>query len=128
MLIRSTLIICLLSTLPAWGAKATADEAYDAAKNEYAKLKKDEKRRSLRHHWLNVAKRFDVVAAKYPKSERAPEALFMSGQLYADLSRLSGNAEDLGSAERAWRRLIDGWEKHRLADDAALGQIGRAHV
>ncbi|MBL8934087.1 MAG: N-acetylmuramoyl-L-alanine amidase [Archangium sp.] len=122
-LIRSTLIICFLSTLPAWGApKATAaDEAYEAAKTEYAKLKKDEKRRSLRHHWLNVAKRFDTIATKYPKSERAPEALFMSGQLYSDLSRLSQNTDDLGSAERSWRKLIDGWSKHRLTDDAALG-------
>ncbi|MBM4783922.1 MAG: N-acetylmuramoyl-L-alanine amidase [Archangiaceae bacterium] len=123
LLIRSTLIICFLSTLPAWGAaKATAaDEAYEAAKTEYAKLKKDEKRRSLRHHWLNVAKRFDTIATKYPKSDRAPEALFMSGQLYSDLSRLSQNTDDLGSAERSWRKLIDGWSKHRLTDDAALG-------
>lgn len=122
-LIRSTLIICLLSTLPAMGAAKTsaADEAYEAAKTEYAKLKKDEKRRSLRHHWLNVAKRFDTIATKYPKSERAPEALFMSGQLYSDLSRLSQNTDDLGSAERSWRKLIDGWAKHRLTDDAALG-------
>ncbi|MER2560907.1 MAG: N-acetylmuramoyl-L-alanine amidase, partial [Myxococcaceae bacterium] len=122
-LIRSTLIICFLSTLPAMGAAKTsaADEAYEAAKTEYAKLKKDEKRRSLRHHWLNVAKRFDTIATKYPKSERAPEALFMSGQLYSDLSRLSQNTDDLGSAERSWRKLIDGWAKHRLTDDAALG-------
>ncbi len=122
-LIRSTLIICFLSTLPAWGAAkvSAADEAYEAAKTEYAKLKKDEKRRSLRHHWLNVAKRFDTIATKYPKSDRAPEALFMSGQLYSDLSRLSQNTDDLGSAERSWRKLIDGWSKHRLTDDAALG-------
>lgn len=121
MLIRSTLIICCLSTLPAWGGKPTADEAYEAAKIEYTKLKKDEKRRSLRHHWLNVARRFDVVATKFPKSERAPEALFMAGQLSADLSRLSQNAEDLAAAERAWRKLIAGWPRHRLSDDAALG-------
>jgi N-acetylmuramoyl-L-alanine amidase len=120
MLIRPLLIICL-ATLPAWGAKPTADEAYEAAKAEYQKLKKDEKRRSLRHHWLNVARRFDVVATKYPKSERAPEALFMSGQLFADLSRLSQNPEDLVSAERSWRKLVDAWPKHRLTDDAALG-------
>lgn len=120
MLIRPLLIICL-SALPAWGAKPSADEAYEAAKSEYQKLKKDEKRRSLRHHWLNVARRFDVVATKFPKSERAPEALFMSGQLFSDLSRLSQNPEDLVSAERSWRKLVDGWPKHRLTDDAAFG-------
>ncbi|MDP3233473.1 MAG: N-acetylmuramoyl-L-alanine amidase [Myxococcales bacterium] len=121
MLIRSTLIICCLSMLPAWGAKSNADEAYQLAKTEYQKLKQDEKRRGLRHHWLNVGKRFDVVATKHPKSERAPEALFMSGQLFADLSRLSQNADDLSAAERSWRKLIDAWPKHKLSDDAALG-------
>ncbi|MBL8924027.1 MAG: N-acetylmuramoyl-L-alanine amidase [Myxococcaceae bacterium] len=117
---RPLLIICL-SAFPAWSAKPSADEAYEAAKAEYQKLKKDEKRRSLRHHWLNVARRFDVVATKFPKSERAPEALFMSGQLFSDLSRLSQNPEDLVSSERSWRKLVDGWPKHRLTDDAALG-------
>lgn len=121
MLIRSTLIICCLSMLPAWGAPSNADEAYQVAKTEYQKLKQDEKRRGLRHHWLNVGKRFDVVATKYPKSERAPEALFMSGQLFADLSRLSQNSDDLSAAERSWRKLIDAWPKHKLSDDAALG-------
>ena len=121
MLIRSTLIICCLSVLPAWGAQSNADEAYQLAKTEYQKLKQDEKRRGLRHHWLNVGKRFDVVATKHPKSERAPEALFMSGQLFADLSRLSQNSDDLSAAERSWRKLIDAWPKHKLSDDAALG-------
>lgn len=121
MLIRSTLIICCLSMLPAWGAKSNADEAYQLAKTEYQKLKQDEKRRGLRHHWLNVGKRFDVVATKHPKSDRAPEALFMSGQLFADLSRLSQNSDDLSAAERSWRKLIDAWPKHKLSDDAALG-------
>lgn len=123
MLIRATLIICCLFVLPAAGAapSANADDAYQRAKSEYQKLKGDEKRRGLRHHWLNVGKRFDVVASKYPRSDRAPEALFMSGQLFADLSRLSQNGDDLTAAERAWRKLIDGWPKHRLADDAALG-------
>jgi N-acetylmuramoyl-L-alanine amidase len=121
MLIRPTLIIAVLTAFAASAAKPSADEAYEAAKAEYAKLKKDEARRALRHHWLNVGKRFDAVAAKFPKTDRAPEALFMAGQLYGDLSRLSQNADDVANAERAWKRLVDGWPKHRLTDDAALG-------
>lgn len=121
MLIRALLILSLLSPLAAAGAASSADDAYQVAKGEYQKLKGDEKRRALRHHWLNVARRFDQVASKHPKSERAPDALFMSGQLFADLSRLSQNGDDLASAERSWRKLIDGWPRHRLTDDAALG-------
>jgi N-acetylmuramoyl-L-alanine amidase len=121
MLIRSTLILAVLTAFPASAAKPSADEAYEAAKAEYGKLKKDEARRALRHHWLNVGKRFDALAAKFPKTDRAPEALFMAGQLYGDLSRLSQNMDDVANAERAWKRLVDGWPKHRLTDDAALG-------
>lgn len=121
MIFRLLLISCCLVASLAVAGKGAADDAYETAKSEYQKLKKDPKRRSLRHHWLNVAKRFDAIATKFPKSERAPEALFMSGQLSADLSRLSQNADDLGSAERSWRKLLTGWPKHRLSDDAALG-------
>jgi N-acetylmuramoyl-L-alanine amidase len=119
--IRTTLFLCLLTALPALAATAAADDAYQGAKAEYQKLKKDEKRRTLRHHWLNVGRRFEAVATKFPRSERAPEALFLSGELFSGLSRLSQNGDDLSAAERSWRRLIDGWPTHRLADDAAFG-------
>ncbi|MFT3707414.1 MAG: N-acetylmuramoyl-L-alanine amidase [Archangium sp.] len=98
----------------------SADEAYQSAKDSYAKLKGDQKRRALRHHWQNVAKKFDAVAAKYPRSDRAPEALFNSGELYNELSRFSAKDEDREASERAYRKLMDGWPKHKLADDAAL--------
>lgn len=104
----------------AGAARADADDAYRDAKEAYQKLKGDQKRRSLRHHWQNVAKKFDAVAAKYPRSDRAPEALFNSGELYNELSRFSAKDEDRESASRAYRKLMDGWPKHKLADDAAL--------
>ncbi len=100
--------------------KPTADEAYAEAKAAYQKLKGDEKRRKLRHHWLNVAKRFEKVAQKYGKSERAPEALFQHAELLNELSRFSGNGEDSAQAHKSYEKLLDGWPKHRLADDAAL--------
>ncbi len=99
---------------------ASADEAYQEAKADYVKLKGDQKRRALRHHWQNVAKKFEAVAKKYSKSERAPEALFNSGELNNELSRFSAMDEDRDAAKRSYRRLIDGWPNHKLADDAAF--------
>lgn len=99
---------------------ASADEAYQAAKADYVKLKGDQKRRALRHHWQNVAKKFEALANKYSKSERAPEALFNSGELNNELSRFSAKDEDRDAAKRSYRRLIDGWPNHKLADDAAF--------
>jgi N-acetylmuramoyl-L-alanine amidase len=110
-----------LVVLASGAARAdAADDAYQSAKDAYAKLKADQKRRALRHHWQNVAKKFDGVAAKYPRSDRAPEALFNSGELYNELSRFSAKDEDREAAQRAYRKLMDGFPKHKLADDAAL--------
>ncbi|MEW6430283.1 MAG: N-acetylmuramoyl-L-alanine amidase [Myxococcota bacterium] len=116
-LLPATLAV-VLAAAPALADKA--DDAYAAAKDSYLSLKKDKQRRQLRHHWQNVARKFEQVARKYPKSDRAPEAFFMAGQLNNELSRISGRGEDVAEAEKSYRRLIDGWPRHRLADDAAL--------
>lgn len=117
----ATLFTLLLSM--AWTAQAaslSADEAYHQAKADYQKLKGDAKRRAMRHHWQNVAKKFESVAAKFPKSERAPEALFNAAELSNELSRFSGRGEDREAAKRNYRKLVEEWPQHRLADDAAL--------
>ncbi|MFZ5442204.1 MAG: N-acetylmuramoyl-L-alanine amidase [Myxococcota bacterium] len=118
-MIRAVITSLLISTSLTASAAGNADDAYQDAKAAYAKLKGDEKRRAFRHHWQNVAKKFEAVASKYPKSERAPEALFNSGELNNELSRFSQRDDDREAAERSYRRLIDGWPKHRLSDDAA---------
>jgi N-acetylmuramoyl-L-alanine amidase len=101
-------------------APSGADDAYQAAKDAYQKLKHDQQRRKFRHHWQNSAKRFEAVAARYPKSDRAPEAIFLAAELTNELSRFSQNGDDVEAAERGYRRLLQGWPKHALADDAAL--------
>lgn len=111
-------LLMLLSAAPAFAGDADGD--YAAAKADYAKLKGDQKRRKLRHHWQNVAHRFEAVARRYPKSDRAPEALYNAGNLNNELSRISLLEEDREAAKRDYRQLIDGWPKHTLADDCAL--------
>ena len=117
-MIQAVLAALLLLSSASLGA--SADDAYQDAKSAYQKLKADEKRRALRHHWQNVAKKFEAVATRFPKSERAPEALFNSGELNNELSRFSAKDEDRESAKKSYRQLIEGWPTHRLADDAAF--------
>ncbi len=118
---RQWLLVALLVSIEtSAGAPSAADTSFASAKEAYQKLRKDEKRRKLRHHWLNVAKKLEVIAAKYPKSDRAPEALFWSGELYAELSRFSQSDEDLALAAKNYAKVSSNWPKHRLADDAAL--------
>jgi N-acetylmuramoyl-L-alanine amidase len=117
-MIRAVFLSSLLvaSTALAGGA----DDAYQDAKAAYTKLKGDQKRRAMRHHWQNVAKKFEGVAKKYPKSDRAPEALYNAGELSNELSRISGMDEDRAAAKRNYQKLLDGYASHKLADDCAF--------
>ncbi|RKG65109.1 N-acetylmuramoyl-L-alanine amidase [Corallococcus sp. CA054B] len=109
------------------GKRNEAEEAYQQARRAYYALKDDASRRKLRHHWLNVAHRFEAVATRFPKSERAPDALFTAGDLLQELSRISFVDGDLQAAIADYSKLVEAHPKHRLADDAALA-LARIHV
>lgn len=117
---RALLLTLTASLLAAPGAWGSVEDSYQAAREGYWKLKKDEDRRGLRHHWLKVVKRLEAVATGNPKSDRAPEAWFLCGEALGELSRSSGQREDLDGAIKAYQQLLEGWPKHRLADDGAL--------
>ena len=111
----------------ALAAEPSAESAYQAARKSYYALKADPQRRKFRHHWQNVARRFEAVARKYPQSGRAPDALFTAGQLLEDLSQISRLPEDLDGAVGDYKKLLDAHPTHRLADDAALA-LGRIEL
>jgi N-acetylmuramoyl-L-alanine amidase len=114
---RALLVVCALVT---GTAHAGADEAMADAKDAWAKLKKDDKRRRFRHNWLNVARKLELVAQKFPRSDRAAEAFLLSGELYGELSRISQMPDDLTQSEKSYRKLLDAAPKSKQADDAAL--------
>jgi N-acetylmuramoyl-L-alanine amidase len=117
---RLALFLLLLSSVASAAKRDAAEEAYQEARTAYYTLKGDAARRKLRHHWLNVANRFESVAADFPKSQRAPDALFTAGGLMSELSRISFLAEDLQAAITDYSKLLETHPRHRLADDAAL--------
>ncbi|MBN8232481.1 N-acetylmuramoyl-L-alanine amidase [Corallococcus macrosporus] len=121
--------VLLLTAPSAVGAskRNEAEEAYQQARRSYYALKDDASRRKLRHHWLNVVHRFEAVATRFPKSDRAPDALFTAGDLLQELSRISFVEEDLQAAITDYSKLVEAHPKHRLADDAALA-LARIHV
>jgi N-acetylmuramoyl-L-alanine amidase len=122
-----TLLLAILvaaTSLPGMARAASADDAFAETREAYQALKKDPERRKFRHHWLNMARKLEAFGKRYPKSERTPDVLYLSGDLYATLWRFSQDPDDLKSAEQSWRKLVEGFPSHRLADDAAL-QLAR---
>lgn len=101
-------------------ADSRAEAAFTSAKAEYLALKEDAKRRKYRDHWLAIAAKLEGVAKRYPKSRRAPDALYNAARLYADLYRVSLARRDLTAALDAWERLYTKYPKSSLADDAHL--------
>lgn len=117
---RLALCLLLLSSVAFAAKPDAAEDAYQEARKAYYALKGDAARRKMRHHWLKVVSRFEAVATDFPKSERAPDALFTAGDLMSELSRISFLPEDLQAAVSDYSKLVEAHPKHRLADDAAL--------
>src|SRR4051794_6599519 len=116
------LALLSLSGTEAQAASQSSDAtaSYEGAKKAYYALKADAARRKRRDSWQLVAKKFETVAARFPKSERAPDALYTAAQLLEDLSRISFVTEDLEASASDYRRLLDQHPRHHLADDGAL--------
>lgn len=115
------LLIALLVSQVALGASAgDADAAYAKARKGYYALKQNPEDQKLRHKWQSAAKPFTDVARRYPKSDRAPEALYTAGMLHEELSLISRLPEDLDTAIETLALLIERHPKHRLSDDAAV--------
>jgi N-acetylmuramoyl-L-alanine amidase len=124
---RLALCLLLISSVAAGAKRDAAEEAYQEARTAYYALKGDAGRRKLRHHWLSVTTRFEAVASGFPKSDRAPDALYTAGELMNELSRISFLSEDLQAAVADYSKLLESWPRHRLADDAALS-LARIHL
>ena len=85
-------LIAVLSPNAAGAAPADrAEAAFTRAKSEYLALKEDPRRRKYRDQWIAIATKLEGVAKSYPKSRRAPDALYNAAKLYSDLYRVSLN-------------------------------------
>ena len=125
---RLALCLLLISSVAAGAKRDAAEEAYQEARTAYYALK--ERRgagASCATTGSTCATRFEAVATDYPKSERAPDALYTAGELISELSRISFVSEDLQAAVADYSKLVETFPRHRLADDAALS-LARIHL
>lgn len=120
MAVRKPILLALVLVLSFSGAGLAqdADYAYRQAASFAREVKSNAGKRQLRHYWTRAIERLQDVADKYPRSERAPEALFLIGTLYEEMSQVSLISDDVDSAIGAYRKLVKNYPSHRLADDA----------
>ncbi|MBW1797468.1 MAG: N-acetylmuramoyl-L-alanine amidase, partial [Deltaproteobacteria bacterium] len=88
-------------------------------------LNRSPKKKKYRHNWLACIHRYEKVSARYPKSNQAAWALYHSARMYTSLYSYARRASDLDEAVGRYRKLVDKYRNHRIADDAQyrIGEI-----
>ena len=123
---RGILFICFmlsLSLCPSYAGPSSKAKSTSKAKvllrqaDSCAKALKG-KRRKYRHYWERCISKYEAVFRKHPSSAEAPWALFKAARLYTRLYKYSGLEKDLDAALRLYGKIVEHYEKHRLADDA----------
>ena len=88
-------------------------------------LYRSAKKKKYRHNWLACISRYEKVSARYPKSDQAAWALYHSARIYTSLYSYARRSSDLDEAVGLYRRVVDKYKNHLLADDAQyrIGEI-----
>jgi len=107
-----------LSTFwPAPGRAAAAEEAYQAARQDFLDLVKDEKRKRYRDQWMRITSQLDRSVERL-KGQRQCEALFNSGRAWHELSRISYLHADRREGIQRFEKLVERCPTSNLADDS----------
>ena len=88
-------------------------------------LYRSQKKIKYRHHWLRCIDQYRDLTADYPKSDQAVWALYKAALMYRKLYKYSGLEQDLDDAIELFKRVVNDYPAHRLADDAQykIGEI-----
>ena len=109
---------CLL----AWGTAVglTPKQAYISGETCYKKLRNSPTRIKYRDNWSQCIQKFQQVYRLDPAGPWAPAGLYMSGKLYQELAKHSGNKSDLVEARDIYERIIKRYPSSRYQNKAAL--------
>ena len=83
------------------------------------------KAKKYRHNWLKCVRLYEKIYARYPRSNEAAWAMYLTGRMFTHLYTYSGLEQDLDEAISRFREVGTKYRNHRLADDAQyrIGEI-----
>ncbi|MCF8062976.1 MAG: N-acetylmuramoyl-L-alanine amidase [Deltaproteobacteria bacterium] len=129
---RSIAVAMLIFLLAAfWGGGGSSSLASTEAsllENANAcrqSLYRSNKKMQYRHNWAKCLGQYKEVCDGYPKSGEAVWALYFSARMYTKLYRYSGLEDDLDQAIATFKKIVESYPDHRLADDAQyrIGEV-----
>lgn len=121
------LLILLLFSLPApsfaqdgdhESGKNTIEGRYLQARNDYNNLKSDTSNTKSREDWLQLARSFRKIYLVAPKSDYAPNCLFILGKIYHQLFIRFHNKMDLDESISYFSDAATIFPENRLGDDS----------
>ena len=106
-------------------SSGSAKNLLEKAQQCKEKLYRSSSKKKYRHNWEKCLKACETVYRKFPDTDEAVRAMFITGQLWSDLSGYSSRDSDLNKAVSTYRGLVEKHGSHHLADDAQyeLGEI-----
>lgn len=117
-------LVAALAVAPVARAASADTQAYESARRAYYGLKAGGGRAHGREPWVKVAASFEQVAKGYPRSDKAPLALYTAAELRNELSRVTLSPADRLAALQDYEKVSKLYPQSSLADDA-LYQIAR---
>jgi N-acetylmuramoyl-L-alanine amidase len=100
-----------------------ADKGEDLYKQTfqlYKSLAGSQEKISDKEIWDTIARAFYSIYINYPQSDKAPNALFISGKMYEEMGERFGSRDDLETAVDYSRLFVKKYPESSLADDAQL--------
>lgn len=91
---------------------------YNEVRKDFYIFKKSERKKKDRKNWVNISNSFKKVQDLYPSSNKADDALYMTGSLLVEAYDRFGKNSDLDSGIEAFEKLRVFYPESRYADDA----------
>jgi N-acetylmuramoyl-L-alanine amidase len=112
--------LTLAAAVPDGIGAATEESMLRQAEAARQTFMADKSARQLRHNWLKVINRYNLVINTHPKSPGAETAGLTIGDLYLDLYRISRRDSDIEAAVMGYRDVI---KRFPYGDAAAKAQL-----
>ncbi len=109
-----SLLICCYVLVILWPGTSfaiTAKDKYFKAETCYKKLRNNSDKRKYRHNWLRCIEKFQAVYKHDPKGSWAAAGLYMSGELYGKLYKVSSRESDRKEAVDIFERIVKQFPK-----------------
>ncbi|HVY55967.1 MAG TPA: hypothetical protein VHC46_09450, partial [Thermodesulfobacteriota bacterium] len=117
-IVVSLFLIALMA--PRSYAADKGEVLYNETFQLYKSLAGSQEKINNKEIWDTIARAFYSIYINYPNSDKAPNALFISGKMYEEMGERFGSKDDLETAVDYSRLFVKKYHESSLADDAQL--------